>query len=57
MPCYSIDWLLALAKIRPDLARPLHALVLVQQEEAAAARKGWKGELKEVERRWRRWQG
>ena len=54
---YSIDWLLALAKIRPDLARPLHALVLVQQEEAAAARKGWKGELKEVERRWRRWQG
>ena len=54
---YSIDWLQALATSRPDLARPIQALVVVQREAAAAARKGWKRELKEVERRWRRWQG
>ena len=54
---YSIDWLLALAKVRPDLARPIQALVRVQQEAAVAARKGWKQDLKDIERRWRRWQG
>jgi len=54
---FSIDWLRALATERPDLARPIQALVLVQEDAAAAAHKGWKRDLKDIERRWRRWQG
>ena len=55
--CYSIDWLQALAAEQPDLAGPIDGLVAVQRDAAAEARKGWKRELKEIERRWRRWQG
>ncbi len=54
--CHSIDWFHSLATDRPDLAVPIGALILAQQEAAAAARKGWKRELKEIERRWRSWQ-
>lgn len=54
---HSIEWLRALADERPDLADPIDHLVTLQQKTGAAARKGWKRELKEVERRWRRWQG
>jgi CHAD domain-containing protein len=54
---FSIDWLHSLALERPDLARPIDHLVTVQNHAADVARKGWKAELKEVERRWRRWQG
>jgi CHAD domain-containing protein len=53
--CYSIEWLHALAEERPDLADPIDRLVSVQGDAAAQARKGWKRELKEIERRWRRW--
>ncbi|MBV8463917.1 MAG: CHAD domain-containing protein [Acidimicrobiales bacterium] len=53
---YSIDWLEALAGDRPDLADPIAALVAFQREVAARCRKGWKKDLKEVERRWRSWQ-
>jgi CHAD domain-containing protein len=51
----SITWLEAVATEQPDLAEPVAALVDVQRHAAAVARKGWKKELKEVERRWRRW--
>ena len=54
---YSIEWLRALAAERPDLADPIDDLVSVQRDAAVRARKGWKRELKEIERRWRRWQG
>lgn len=52
---FSIGWLRALADQQPDLADPIEELVILQHEAAAAARKGWKKELKEVERRWREW--
>ncbi len=52
----SIAWFEQLATERTDLAEPLGRLVGVQREAAAATRKGWKRELKEVERSWRRWQ-
>jgi CHAD domain-containing protein len=54
--CFSIEWLEDLGRRRTDLAEPIDQLVTVQQEAAVVARKGWKRELKEVERRWRRWQ-
>jgi CHAD domain-containing protein len=54
--CFSIEWLEDLSRRRTDLAEPIGQLVTVQQEAAVVARKGWKRELKEVERRWRRWQ-
>jgi CHAD domain-containing protein len=54
---FSIDWFEALAIDRPDLADPIDELITVQEDAASAARKGWKKELKEVDRRWRRWRG
>jgi CHAD domain-containing protein len=54
--CFSIEWLEDLGRRRADLAEPIGQLVMVQQEAAVVARKGWKRELKEVEHRWRRWQ-
>jgi CHAD domain-containing protein len=53
---YSIDWLESLASDRPELADPIAALVAFQREVASRCRKGWKKDLKEVERRWRTWQ-
>jgi CHAD domain-containing protein len=53
---YSIDWLRSLAVARPDLTDPINDLVAAQRRTAAVIRKGWKRDLKEVERRWRRWQ-
>jgi CHAD domain-containing protein len=53
--CFSIEWLRAVATERPDLADPVDSLVARQQAEAKVARRGWKAELKVVERRWRRW--
>jgi CHAD domain-containing protein len=54
--CFSIEWLEDLGRRRADLADPIDQLVTVQREAAIASRKGWKRDLKEVERRWRRWQ-
>lgn len=54
---YSVEWLRALGAVQPELNEPIEALAAVQREVASAARKGWKSELKEVERRWRSWQG
>ena len=54
---FAIGWLEALATEQPDLADAAERLVGVQREVAAETRKGWKRDLKEVERRWRRWQG
>jgi len=45
----------ALAADRPDLSDPIDHLVSLQRDAAAEARKGWKRELKDIERRWRRW--
>ncbi len=53
--CYAIDWFEALAGERPDLAGPIDELIAAQRDAAAASRKGWKKDLKEVERRWRGW--
>jgi CHAD domain-containing protein len=52
---YSIEWLRALGGVQPELNEPVEALAAVQREVLQAARKGWKGDLKEVERRWRSW--
>lgn len=53
---FSIEWFKALALHRPDLAVPLRELVAAEEVAARQARKGWKRELKEVERSWRAWQ-
>jgi CHAD domain-containing protein len=54
---FSIAWLESLAAEQPDLADAAERLVAVQRSLAGETRKGWKRDLKEVERRWRRWQG
>jgi CHAD domain-containing protein len=54
---FSIGWLEALAAEQADLADAAERLVGRQRELAAETRKGWKRDFKEVERRWRRWQG
>lgn len=53
----AIDWLQALADTRSDQAETASRLMVVERAAAVVARKGWKDDLKEVERRWRRWQG
>lgn len=54
--CASIVWLEDLAERRPELAGDAQRLVVVQKASADVTRKGWKSDLKEIERRWRRWQ-
>jgi CHAD domain-containing protein len=54
---HSIDWLRSVVVERPDLADAVADLVTVQQRAAKDARKGWKGDLKVIEKRWKRWQG
>jgi CHAD domain-containing protein len=54
---FSIGWLETLAKEQPDLADAAERLVAHQRQVVAETRKGWKRGLKDVERRWRRWQG
>ncbi len=54
---FSITWFESLAEQRPDLSEPIAALVAVQHEATGEIRKGWKKELKELERRWRGWMG
>jgi CHAD domain-containing protein len=55
--CYSIEWLRGLTVERPDLAASVGRLIQVQQEAAVRSRKGWKRDFKEIEHRWRSWQG
>jgi len=54
---YSVAWLESLATEQPGLADAAERLAAVQRGLAEATRKGWKHDLREVERRWRRWQG
>jgi len=54
---FAIGWLESLAGEQVDLADAAGRLVTLQREMAAETRKGWKRDLKEVERRWRHWQG
>ena len=52
----SRAWLATLADERPELAESAGHLSAFEEAAAAGIRKGWRKELKEVERRWRRWQ-
>ena len=54
---FSIGWLEALAAEQDDLADAAQRLAAVQRAAAVEARRGWRRDLKDVERRWRRWQG
>jgi len=54
---FSIAWLGSLAGEQPDLADAAQRLISIQRDAADRSRKGWKRELKDLERRWRRWQG
>jgi CHAD domain-containing protein len=54
---YSIGWLESLAAEQADLADAAERLATHQRAVAAQTRAGWKRGLKDVERRWRRWQG
>jgi CHAD domain-containing protein len=54
---FSIAWLESVAAEQPDLADAAARLASVQRNVADETRKGWKRDLKDVERRWRRWQG
>jgi len=54
---FAIGWLEALGAAQPDLADAAGRLVVLERDMAAGTRKGWKRDLKEVERRWRRLQG
>jgi CHAD domain-containing protein len=53
--CYSIAWLEEVAGDRKQLAKPAAKLIKVQEQACGEARKGWKRDLKDIERRWRRW--
>jgi CHAD domain-containing protein len=55
--CASVEWLEALAEDHPELARSTEGLLVVQRATAAVTRRGWKKDLKEIERRWHKWQG
>jgi CHAD domain-containing protein len=55
--CFAIEWLQGLAVERPDLAKPIKKLIEVEREAGVQARKGWKQGFKEIEHRWKRWQG
>ncbi|HXA31390.1 MAG TPA: CHAD domain-containing protein [Acidimicrobiales bacterium] len=52
----SRAWLATLADERPELAESAAHLSTFEEAAAVGIRKGWRKELKEVERRWRRWQ-
>jgi len=52
---FSVVWFESLARDQPDLAKPLARMVEAQERARMVARKGWRGELKGVERRWRKW--
>jgi CHAD domain-containing protein len=54
---HSTEWLEAVAESHPELARASESLQVVQRAAAAVTRRGWKNDLKDVERRWRKWQG
>lgn len=54
---FSVAWLESLGRDQPDLADAAERLAVLQRGAADECRKGWKKDLKDVERRWRRWQG
>jgi CHAD domain-containing protein len=54
---HSIEWLQAVAESHPELAPSAESLLVVQRAASAVTRRGWRDDLKEVERRWRKWQG
>ncbi|MGO8870605.1 MAG: CHAD domain-containing protein [Acidimicrobiales bacterium] len=52
---FSIAWFESLALEERDLAEPLARMVEAQEQARVTARKGWRAELKGIERRWRKW--
>jgi len=54
---FSVGWFEDLAAAQPELADAAERMAALQRQRGAEARKGWKKDLKEVERRWRKWQG
>ena len=54
---FATAWLRSLADDVPELADAAARLAAAEHDRAADIRRGWKKDLKEVERRWRRWQG
>ncbi len=52
---WAIDWFGEVGRKHPDLAEAAATMARVEAEARAAAQKGWKRQLKEVDRRWRRW--
>jgi len=54
---FVVDWLLAVGDEHTELIEPVKELIAAEYEIADATRKGWKRDLKEIERRWRSWQG
>lgn len=54
---HSVEWLQAVADSHPELAPATESLMVVQRAAAVVTRRGWKNDLKDVERRWRKWQG
>ncbi|HWE70382.1 MAG TPA: CHAD domain-containing protein [Acidimicrobiales bacterium] len=54
---HSIEWLQAVADSHPELAPSAESLLVVQRAAGAVTRRGWKDDLKDIERRWRKWQG
>ncbi|HVB93871.1 MAG TPA: CHAD domain-containing protein [Acidimicrobiales bacterium] len=53
---HSVEWLQAVADSHPELARSTESLMVVQRAAAIVTRRGWKNDLKDIERRWRKWQ-
>ena len=51
----SLAWLASLARTEPDLGAVTVRLSVVQQAAGAVAKRGWRRDLKEIERRWRAW--
>lgn len=52
---FAISVFEAISRDEPDLARATQALVAIEREVHDTALKGWWRQVKEVERRWRRW--
>jgi CHAD domain-containing protein len=54
---FAIGWLESLAAEQEDLADAAERLLALERDVAAEHRRRWKHDLREVERRWRRWKG
>ncbi|MDA8341462.1 MAG: CHAD domain-containing protein [Actinomycetota bacterium] len=51
----SLAWLDSLSRREPDLAPVARELIVVQEATAVVVQRGWRRDLREIERRWRAW--